>query len=44
LNTLGFTIYVYEGIGTVMPVLAICEKPENFKKMLTLAFVTLIIF
>ena len=27
LNTLGFTIYCYEGIGIVMPVLAIAENP-----------------
>ena len=41
LNTLGFTIYAYEGIGIVMPVMATCEKPERFKAMLTYAFVTL---
>jgi len=44
LNTLGFTIYVYEGIGIVMPVMATTEKPENFKAMLTYAFITLMSF
>ena len=41
LNTLGFTIYCYEGIGIVMPVLATTENPERFKSMLIYAFITL---
>lgn len=43
MNTLGFTIYCYEGIGIVMPVMATCESPETFKKVLIYAVVTLII-
>jgi len=44
LSTLGFTIYCFEGIGIVMPVMAACEKPERFKAMLTYAFITLTSF
>ena len=43
MNTLGFSIYCYEGIGIVMPVLSTCEKPERFKAMLTYAIITLMI-
>mmetsp|Transcript_41732 Transcript_41732/g.54960 ORF Transcript_41732/g.54960 Transcript_41732/m.54960 type:complete len:186 (+) Transcript_41732:1065-1622(+) len=41
LGTLGFTIYSYEGIGIVMPIMATTEKPERFKAMLTYALITL---
>ena len=44
ISTLGFSIYCYEGIGIVMPVMATSEKPERFKDMLTYSFLTLIIF
>lgn len=44
LNTLGFTIYCYEGIGIVMPVLATAENPKDFKRMITYAYITLIAF
>jgi len=27
LSTLGFTIYSYEGIGVVMPIMATCDNP-----------------
>ena len=43
INTLGFSIYCYEGIGIVMPVMATAAEPEKFKAMLTYAFITLII-
>ena len=43
LNTLGFSFYAYEGIGIVMPVMATCAEPEHFKRMLTYAFITLMI-
>lgn len=42
MSTLGFSIYTYEGIGIVMPVLATSEKPERFKEMLIYAFITLV--
>lgn len=43
MSTLGFSIYAYEGIGIVMPVLATSAKPERFKEMLIYAFITLVI-
>ena len=42
ISTLGLTIYCYEGIGIVMPVMAASEQPERFKEMLIYAFITLI--
>lgn len=42
MNTLGFTIYCYEGIGVVMPIMATCDDPQGFKSILTYAFATLI--
>ena len=42
INTLGFSIYCYEGIGIVMPVMATSAEPEKFKAMLSYAFLTLI--
>lgn len=44
MNTIGFTIYNFEGIGVVMPVLATCQNPHDFKRMLTYTFLTLVIF
>ena len=43
INTLGFTVFSYEGIGLVMPIMAITEKPERFKEMLLYAMITLMI-
>ena len=43
INTLGFTIYCYEGIGVVMPIMATTEKPERFNEMLVYAYVTLLV-
>lgn len=43
ISTLGITIYCYEGIGIVMPVMAASEQPERFKEMLTYAVLTLIV-
>lgn len=42
MNTLGFMIYSYEGIGIVMPVLATSENPHDFKRMIVYAYATLI--
>ena len=44
MNTLGFTIYCYEGIGIVMPVMATTAEPLRFKEMLTYAYMTIIAF
>lgn len=42
-NTLGFSIYCYEGIGVVMPIMATSAEPARFKEMLTFAMATLIL-
>ena len=41
ITTLGISIYCYEGIGSVMPVMAACEKPERLKEMIVYVFLTL---
>ena len=43
LTTLGMTIYSFEGIGVVMPIMHACDSPEKFTKILTAALVTLLI-
>ena len=43
-GTLGFTIYMYEGIGIVMPIMASTEQPEKFKKVLVYAYISLMLF
>lgn len=43
LSTLGMSVYCYEGIGIVMPVMATCEDPSSFKRVLVMAIVTLTI-
>jgi len=42
LSTLGFTIYSYEGIGVVMPIMATCDNPQGFKSILSYAFICLV--
>ena len=37
----GFSIYVFEGIGILMPVMQACECPEKFDKILIAAVATL---
>ena len=37
----GFSVYVYEGIGVIMPIMDACECPERFDKILAQAFFTL---
>ncbi len=44
MNTIGYTIYCYEGIGIVMPIMATCDQPKRFKEILTYAFIVLIVF
>ena len=43
LDLIGFAVYTYEGIGVVMPIMATCEVPEQFSKILVLAIGTLAI-
>ena len=40
-TTMGFVIYVYEGIGILMPVMQACDCPEVFDKLLISAVGTL---
>ena len=42
MTTLGFTIYTYEGIGVVMPIMATTADPSRYKEMVTYAFICLI--
>lgn len=41
-STIGYTIYIFEGIGLVMPIMQACETPEQFdvifKKAVTTIF------
>ena len=41
ITTLGITIYCYEGIGIVMPVMAASEKPERTNEVLIYVYITL---
>ena len=43
MNTLGFTIYTYEGIGVVMPIMETTADPSRYKEMVTYAFVAMIV-
>ena len=38
---IGFSIFVYEGVGIVMPIMQTCECPEKFDKLLVAAIATL---
>lgn len=40
-SMVGFSIYTYEGIGILMPVMQACECPEKFDKILMAAIFTL---
>ena len=37
LSTLGFSVYCFEGIGIVMPIMQACEDPSTFKSSLNWA-------
>ena len=43
IGTLGFTIYMYEGIGIVMPIMAVTEQPQKFKEVLIYALLTFMV-
>ena len=36
-DVVGFSVYTYEGIGVVMPIMSTCNCPEKFPYLLTLA-------
>jgi proton-coupled amino acid transporter len=40
-DVIGFSVYTYEGIGVVMPIMSTCSVPEKFPYLLTLAVLTL---
>ncbi|CDW86725.1 UNKNOWN [Stylonychia lemnae] len=42
-GALGFSIYVYEGIGCIMPILKISKNPKQFYRMLIYAVTALVI-
>jgi amino acid transporter len=37
---IGSAIYAYEGFGTILPILDVTEKPEQFSKILFLVLLT----
>jgi proton-coupled amino acid transporter len=43
-GVVGFSVYVFEGIGTLMPIMAAAEKPKEFPRILLLAMVALTAF
>jgi proton-coupled amino acid transporter len=43
-GVIGFSVYVFEGIGTLMPIMAAAEKPKDFPKVLLLAMFSLTCF
>ena len=40
-SMIGFSIYTFEGIGILMPVMQTCECPEKYEEIYTAAIVTL---
>ena len=38
-SAIGFSVFSYEGIGTVLPIRDITRHPENFNKILILVFI-----
>jgi proton-coupled amino acid transporter len=38
---IGFSIYVFEGIGVIMPIMQACEYPEKFDTILVSAVICL---
>ena len=44
LSFVGFSIYSWEAIGIIMPIMDQCEKPQDFGRMLLYCIITLNIF
>ena len=42
-SMVGFSVYTYEGIGMLLPIMNICECPEKFDKIMYAAFAFLTI-
>ena len=43
LSMIGSAVYAYEGIGTILPILDVTERPEIFQKLLSLVLATVFI-
>lgn len=43
-DMVGFSFYTFEGIGTVLPILKESQNPSHFRKLLSLAFISLSIY
>jgi proton-coupled amino acid transporter len=43
LDVIGFAVYSYEGVGVVLPIMEITEKPEHYKKVLVAVMLTVLI-
>ena len=48
LNTIGFSVYAFEGVGAILPILDVTARPEKFKfslfSMLTVVLILYIAF
>ena len=44
ITTIGFSIYTYEGIGVVMPIMQNCDSPNRFGRILVSALISLTSF
>ena len=42
-STIGFSIYTFEGIGILMPCMQACDCPEQFDKILLLAYAAIVL-
>jgi proton-coupled amino acid transporter len=43
LDMIGFSVYAYEGIGVILPIMDITEKPEQYPKILMAVLVTVMV-
>ena len=42
-SMIGFSIYMFEGIGILMPCMQACECPEKFDEILVYSVITIIV-
>jgi len=42
-DMIGFSVYTFEGIGVVMPIMQTCSTPESFSKILAFGIGTLVV-
>lgn len=43
-STIGYTIYIFEGIGLVMPIMQACDSPHKFDSIFAKSVVTIFLF